>query len=488
MWQRGQNRTHNENFPQANHDCTDISACNPRRYERTDILIASPECTNHSLAKGARRKSAQLSLLANGDPDPAAERSRATMWDVPRFAEVHRYQAIIVENVPDARHWELWPAWLHAMSLLGYDHQAVYLNSMFAPPTPQSRDRLYVVFWRRGNRAPDLDFRPPAPCPRCQQTVAAVQSWKNPQKRYGKYRQQYVYRCPTCAGEVLPFYHAAATAIDWGLPAERIGDRKKPLKDKTLARIRYGLEKFARQGLLVDFMHSGHDPSMVRSVEQPFRTRLSSPSKILVTPPGFLVGTAYTHEQHDRRSYPLGAPLVTQTARQDVGLCIPPFFAELRNHSTAREVTAPLSTLCASGAHHGLVTPPGWLTSYYGNDRGHSLTEAMPTVTTRDRHALICPPFVASQYGGRHAVRSVEEELPTVPGMAVHYLAQPGDLPDVDGCGFRMLFPHEVGAAMVFPPDYKVHGNKREQIKQYGNAVTPPAMQWLAQQVLATLG
>jgi DNA (cytosine-5)-methyltransferase 1 len=32
-------------------------------------------------------------------PDAAAERSRATMWDVPRFAETHRYQAVVVENV-----------------------------------------------------------------------------------------------------------------------------------------------------------------------------------------------------------------------------------------------------------------------------------------------------------------------------------------------------------------------------------------------------
>jgi site-specific DNA-cytosine methylase len=44
--------THNTNFPNAGHDCTDISACDPRRYPSTDVLITSPECTNHSLAKG----------------------------------------------------------------------------------------------------------------------------------------------------------------------------------------------------------------------------------------------------------------------------------------------------------------------------------------------------------------------------------------------------------------------------------------------------
>lgn len=78
--------THNTNFPQTDHDCADISACDPRRYQSTDILITSPECTNHSLAKGVKRKYQQTNnLFGNLTIDPAAERSRATMWDVPRF-------------------------------------------------------------------------------------------------------------------------------------------------------------------------------------------------------------------------------------------------------------------------------------------------------------------------------------------------------------------------------------------------------------------
>lgn len=138
--------THNTNFPDTYHECTDISACDPRRYPTTDILITSPECTNHSLAKGKKRKhAAQMDLWQGSMIDPAEERSRATMWDVPRFAEYHNYNAIIVENVVDARRWVMFPAWLQAMHLLGYNHQIVYLNSMFFHPTPQSRDRQSVV-------------------------------------------------------------------------------------------------------------------------------------------------------------------------------------------------------------------------------------------------------------------------------------------------------------------------------------------------------
>src|SRR5688572_13168760 len=86
-WQRAI-ETHATNFPDALHDCTDISATNPRRYPRTDILWASPECTNHSLAKGAKRKGlSQYDAFVPITHDPGAERSRATMWDVCRFTE-----------------------------------------------------------------------------------------------------------------------------------------------------------------------------------------------------------------------------------------------------------------------------------------------------------------------------------------------------------------------------------------------------------------
>jgi site-specific DNA-cytosine methylase len=42
---------------------------------------------------------------------------------------------------------------------------------------------------------------------------------------------------------------------------------------------------------------------------------------------------------------------------------------------------------------------------------------------------------------------------------------------------FRMLTSEEIKTAMAFPPDYVITGNKREQVRQLGNAVTPPVMQ-----------
>lgn len=415
-------QTHNSNFPNALHDCTDISACDPRRYPSTDILITSPECTNHSLAKGKRRHS-QPDLFGANVPDPAEERSRATMWDVPRFAEYHRYNAIIVENVVDARHWVTWDAWLHAMQLLGYEHQIVFLNSMFAWPTPQSRDRMYVIFWRKGNTAPELDFHPPAHCEKCQREIAAVQSWKRPGQRWGRYGAQYVYRCPTCASEVKPYYNPAASAIDWSLPAPRIGDRDKPLKDKTMARIRVGLEKYAAD---FHFMIDLRGENAPKAMTDPLSTVVASGNHHALV----------VQISHDgNRARPVTQPMPTQTARQDMALLMP----------------------------------------YYSTGVAKPTSEPVPTVTTTDRHALVVPPFLLGYYTRVAGVQ------------AAISLVQPGSVPAVEDCGFRMLRPHEIRNAMAFPENYIVLGNGREQVKQYGNAVTPPVMQMLVERVVAAL-
>lgn len=516
--------THNTNFPDAAHDCTDISACDPRRYPSTDVLLTSPECTNHSLAKGkARKMASQLELFGTCQLDPSEERSRATMWDVVRFAEHHRYRIVIVENVVEARWWAPYPAWLQAMELLGYKHKAVYFNSMFAHPTPQSRDRMYVVFWQKSLRTPDLEIRPRAHCPKCGKDVGSVQSWKNPAKPWGKYGQQYVYRCPECASEVTPYYFCAANAIDWSLSAPRIGDRARPLKEKTLKRIEIGLKKFGRQPVLIDYVHTsrGSGTEMTWTVDKPHRTQLGIHTHALVTPP-FTIETQWSHAEGDRsagidqpmptqtaqqgrglvvppflvdmtRTRGLGVPVdaayPTQTGSEVFGLAVPPYLVDLRGQNAPREATDPLSTVCGSGKHHGVVVP--FLSSYYGTGDGSPITDPVPTVPTRDRHALVLAPFLMSYYtrlsGQQAAVSGMDEAVPTVPGRAVHYLAQPGETPAVEDCGFRMLQPHEIKAAMGFPSDYKVLGNQREQVKQLGNAVTPPVEAILFQRCVAVL-
>lgn len=513
--------THNSNFPNALHDCTDISACDPRRYPATDLLLTSPECTNHSLAKGkARKTQMQPDLFGKIKIDPAEERSRATMWDVPRFAEYHRYNIIIVENVVDARLWVMWDAWLHAMQLLGYEHKIVYFNSMFAHPTPQSRDRMYVVFWKKGNKAPDLEFQPTAYCAKCEQNVAAVQVWKKQGQRWGRYRKQYLYLCPACQTQVEPYYYCAANCIDWSIPAQRIGEREKPLKEKTLKRIQAGLDKFGRQPILADTIHSarnGRDGDMTWSTTVANRTQIGQATQGLIMPP-MTVNLAYTHAQNNR-CQPVTEPMPTQTSYQTMGLVVPPFIAEMYGQSTARAIEDPLGTVTGT-QHHGLVVPPyivnmmgnnlptaleepmqtiltgnhrylvipPFLASYYGTQNLSSIADAVPTVSTVDRHSLVVPPFIMSLNHSTDRLTSVYETVPTVMPHVMPSFVHPGNPPAVEDCGFRMLQPHEIKRAMAFPDEYVLLGNARERVKLLGNAVTPPVMQMLVERCIRSLG
>jgi len=350
-WQRAVD-VHNANHPDALHVCADVSQLNPRYLPTTDILWASPECTNHSLARGLR-DSRQPDLFGEVLPDEAAERSRATMWDVPRFTEFHRYQAVIVENVVEVRRWAPYEAWLQAMDSLGYEHHEVYLNSMHAQahglPAPQSRDRIYVVFWRRGNKRPDLEGvqAPPATCPDCGR-VRAVKTWKKPHTRWGRYRAQYTYNCPECYRLVEPDWLPAAAAIDWSLRGDRIGDRTKPLAEKTRQRIAAGIARYWREpvieskALVTPAGGTWNDDA--RPAQEPLRTLHTRDAYALVTP---YHGAAESGQ-------PVTDPLGALTTRDRYALVTRHYSGDDQSKSTP--ISEPLRTLTTT-AQQSVITP-----------------------------------------------------------------------------------------------------------------------------------
>lgn len=551
--------SHQLNHPETDHSQADISQVDPRYFPRTDVLWASPECTNHSIAKGVKRQQAMNEALFELDgtrplEDAAANRSRATMWDVPRFAEVHKYRAIIIENVVDAYRWIMFPAWLQAMELLGYRHEIVYLNSMHAQagglPAPQSRDRMYIVFWRKdAKRRPDLArwTRPLALCAEHGE-IRAVQAFKKAE-RWGRYRAQYVYRCPKCGIAVEPGWLPALSVIDWSIPAPRIGDRAKPLAEKTRERIRKGIERYWRPLVVeaagnaydsTDPKHRQHgDPDgYVRAwpAEEALRTLHTTASKGVAVPPLIVRGEGNTVPAKTAEG-PLGAltasgsmflagpPLIvnnvsgadasrtttaaealpsivagglhaslvvpvegregvepraasgalrTQTARLVDGLVVP-----LRNHGVAKPITHPIDTVSAEGNHHALV-----LTNNHGN-RARPATEPLPTATTATTHALL----MRNNHGGAEMSTRVAEPMRTLTTGGHQSVLEPIEpiSLDVDDAGFRMLEPHEIQLGMGFARDYVLLGSKREQVKQAGNAVTPPAARDLGHAVAAFL-
>jgi DNA (cytosine-5)-methyltransferase 1 len=578
--------THATNFQHADHDCADVSALTTaqiRRYPDSDILLASPECTNHSLAKGARRRKPQAASLFEDGPggDDEQDRSRATMFDVVRFAEQkiikgRPYKAIVVENVVDAYRWganddgQLFVHWRAMLEGLGYESEIVWLNSMFCPPTPQSRDRMYVVFWQTGMRRPNLRISPPSWCPSCREIVDGIQSFKRVDRpSWGRYGAQYVFRCPSCSGAVLPGVFPAATAIDWQLPAERIGDRARPLAAATRERIRRGLERLLREPFAIRLNHGGvprpltlplvtltqrHDVGVVlpvagntfertpgnrarRADRQPADTVHGTLDRALVVPVGsensvareaetavsptvtagggsvaLVTRTGHKSAARLRGQDARTEPTLAATTQNDLAVVLsnrannvprvagkepthPVLTGEhlgvvhLRQHQDVRGIEEPIGTVSAGGGHHGLL---GYVVRN-NNHRGDPASMVTPahepfrTLTTSCHQSLV----MVVPYDRTSEPRDAETDpvgtLTTKDRASLVW----GD-EEIDDCRFRMFALHEIADTMVMRRhtdggEYVVVGNKRERMAQYGNAVTPPAMEFLVSRLLEVL-
>ncbi|MFC3982472.1 DNA cytosine methyltransferase [Streptosporangium jomthongense] len=487
-WERAV-ESHAANFPGADHYRGDIRDAPVEKWPVCDLFWASPECPQWSNARGKKRDfthSQQGELFGPGR-DEEAERSRALMEEVPMYLRGVQGRgglvlAGVVENVVDVRAWDQWDRWLGEIRALGYSTRVIAMNSMHADPVaalraPQSRDRLYVAYWHTClRRDPDWDkwLRPQAWCASCGEWVRAVQVFKAPGADMGRYRQQYLYRCPrtACRNAVVePAALPAAVAIDWALPGQRIGDRAKPLAPKTLARIQAGMERYARPWVL-DNNHRNRG----RDVAEPMPTLTTAMTKALAVPP-LLVPV---EGRDGKEPAPVAAPLRTQTARNETGLAWLPFIAELRGGSSdARPVSDALATVTASGNHHGLVTPAAMVMRNFTprGDAGQMCTspaEPLRTLTANGKQSLITWDHLLVPYYGNGTARPVREPIGTLSTRDRYAVIKGVDEIAVEDVLFRMLEPHEIGRAMSFADDYTVLGNKRERVRQYGNAVTPP--------------
>lgn len=449
--------THAANHRNAEHLCADVSQYDMRRLPKADVLWASPICTEISPAGGRKRRRKPMagqSVLDGFEiPEGALERTRATFWDVLRAAEVWRYKAVMCENVVEALDWELFDIWLAGMHRLGYTSQIVsassaHLGDLENAPAPQWRDRIYVVFVQEGMRKPDLEPRPAAHCEHCGE-VNAFQSWRNG-KRWGKYRQQYDYRCPTCKRIVEPYVRPASSVIDWTNLGTRIGDRARPLAEATMNRIRAGLTAYPSDPTLLTVNHSGHEGRATPAAAAPLSSRTAKIGDGVLVPSGaFYVKNYGGHALPQHMAHPIGNPFGVVTANDSHSLVVPPqadgsFVVTLRRNGTAAPVTDPLTGVSAGGNHHGLVVP-------YRRGTAKPASDPMLTLGTRDSAGLVRPAV------------------------------------DVEDCYFRMVQPREQLLAQRFRSDYIVHGNKGEQTMQAGNAVSVNAARWIGSRLAPVL-
>lgn len=466
-------------------DCTDLSAADPRRFPYTNFSLWSPECTTHSPAGGNTHKQLkkQMDLFNSNKIDPATERSRATMWDVCRFAEYHKYDFLICENVVEVKtRWVLFDDWLRAMQTLGYNHKCVYLNSMFFFPTPQSRDRIYIVFWKKGNPEPMLDYTPLAFCSHCEGDVYAVQCWKKPDRQYGKYNQQYVYCCYQCANIVAPYYYAAFNCIDWSNIGTRIGDRKKPLSPNTTKRIKFGLTKYGDEPMIVNSQQSTGIDFRIKSISDRLPTISTQANFQLLTP--FITKRDYAKQTNVRA---VNEVLQTQTTHQDMAL-VTPWIIEMNSTGECKPASDPTSTFTSRGINHAVLHAP-LIVNNKGKSNAKPVTEPAASFTTMNSQGIVTSEawnsFI-SCFNGKGVNKPIHESLPTQSTKARMMLIN-YKKPKLEDCHYRMLKPPEVKKGMGFDNKQVVLGNSKEQICQLGGAVTPSVMEWLTDQCIQTL-
>ncbi|AGH97819.1 DNA cytosine methyltransferase [Micavibrio aeruginosavorus] len=125
--------TYRDNFPQAKAYAKRLEGINPRKLRDEigdiDLLLASPECTNHTCAKGAA---------------PRSESSRATAMQALRYAKEFKPRWLVLENVVHMRPWSRYGELKEDLIGLGYNlKEFVFDASDFG--VAQKRKRLFIV-------------------------------------------------------------------------------------------------------------------------------------------------------------------------------------------------------------------------------------------------------------------------------------------------------------------------------------------------------
>lgn len=492
--------THAANFVHSEHLIADVTNYDMRKLPHTKVLWASPSCVWHSPAGGHKRdERARAELDATFDdyvPNEVAERSRATAFDVIRAVEVHRYKVVIVENVIEfATKWVLFDWWVAGLQNLGYTVQLISVSSAHVgsddnAPAAQWRDRLYVFCTAQGVPVPDVSPRPSSWCAQCEEIVPAVQSWRRPnQRKVGKYRQQYDYRCPNarCRYSIVePFVLPAASIIDWHDLGSRIGDRqaegKRPLVAATMRRIQAGLEMFGEPTMLNVNHGVDEDGRAYPAGAGPFPARTTKTGDGLACPPMLVpAGGGWNDTASSVEN-----PMRTRTTRDIEGVCTPPtmtqpFITMLRNHAEATGMDEPLATL-ATARHHGVTVPPGaFISKHHGGldyaairHMNKTVGDPLPGLVARPNMSLVIP-----YRKGR--VTTTDEPIHTQATVESAALATSSSTSaiDINDCHFRMVKPRESARAQRFPDNYVITGNQGEQQLQAGNAVSSNVSQWL---------
>lgn len=125
-------KNHHANFPNARFYPTRLEDVNISEMKKDlgqiDLILASPECTNHSPAKGNKIR---------------CEESKNTAFQVIRFARELKPRWIVIENVVSMRRWSRYEEFKKELEADYQVTEEILDSSDFG--VPQSRRRLFLL-------------------------------------------------------------------------------------------------------------------------------------------------------------------------------------------------------------------------------------------------------------------------------------------------------------------------------------------------------
>ncbi len=345
--------THKKNHPEVNHLCENIDNVNPRKLfpsGRINLLVASPECTHHSNARGGT---------------PCSDQSRATAWRIVDWATALYIDNILIENVPEFQSWgplgvngsplkskkgETFQAFIIALKSLGYKVDHRILNAAdYGDPT--CRKRFFLIA-RRGNKKIH---------------------WPEPTHTENGGKNLF--------GETKPWV-PAKNIIDWSIPGKSIFNRKKPLAKKTLARIEYGLRKFGGE----QFITIMKGMSKTRGIDKPLPTLTTMNNMYLCEP---FLARFHGGKGSEKRVHSVKDPLPVVDTSNRYGL-IEPFLIDWKythcGEKRVRSLDRPAQSLTTK-PDISLVEP--FIVKYFGTGTASSINNPLDTITTKDRFGLV---------------------------------------------------------------------------------------------------
>ena len=131
-------KTYKANFPESDVITDFIQNVDTKalgRKYKPDVLLTSPECTSHSIARGAK---------------PGSEASRATAIGIVPWISSMKPRWVIVENVNRMKRWNRHNELVETIEGLGYTVSDLFLNSADFG-SAQARKRMFLVCDKQGS-------------------------------------------------------------------------------------------------------------------------------------------------------------------------------------------------------------------------------------------------------------------------------------------------------------------------------------------------